>query len=254
MFTSVINTIGDLAYLKFLAKEKSLGYKLNFIDIDNGWINGTMLVDMTRTWTKAGIKAMGTNYFTMGAVRNGLSTRYDPKSEYYQAWLGGYLVSFKENREWTIEDHFNLAVADQKKWLWYYSDPSPKMVFHKPISEEIVKIGDYNAKLYYWVGDSHSDIGNNYNHWHVSSVMQAMAHIMNRRSKVLKLKGSNFVPNWSNYKSVNPYENITYSGYVAIVDITSNLKAVLYAAGTQGNKQKKYLKNLLTSKTQILRI
>ncbi len=254
MFTTVINIIGELAYLKFLAKEKNLEYKLSFTNLDKGWINGTMLVDMTRTWSKADLKAIGTNYFTMGAVKSGLSTRYDPDSEYYQAWLGGYLACFKEAREWSIQDHFNLAVADQKKWLWYYNDPSPKMMFYKPISEEVIKIGDYNAKLYYWKGDSHSDIGDKYNKWYVSAVMQAMAHIMNKRNKKLRLVGSDFVPDWKNYRNLNPYEDITYAGYVAIVDIKPNLKAVLYAAGPKGNKQKQYLKRLLTSKVQILRV
>jgi hypothetical protein len=70
---------------------------------------------MTKTWHRAGLDASGVNYFTIGKVVNGNSTWFDFASDYYQSWLGGYMVKLANPAKWTLKDHYNLALADQEQ-------------------------------------------------------------------------------------------------------------------------------------------
>jgi hypothetical protein len=75
-----------------LKEQIRLGYRLSLNGKPEGFINGLMIADMSNTWRKAGINCKGLNYFTLGELRDGLSTRFIPDHDFYQAWLGGYLI------------------------------------------------------------------------------------------------------------------------------------------------------------------
>ena len=124
MLYNFIKPLANLSYNITKRFEKKLGYRVSF-NLPKGWINGLMTFDMTSVWKKYGIDAKGINYFSIGHIKNNLSTRFVPNSKYYQAWLGGYLVKFSGKRNWDIKEHFKLAKADQLNWLKLYGDPEP---------------------------------------------------------------------------------------------------------------------------------
>ena len=185
MIKSLANLAADILYKRSLRLQAGIGYELILNNIPDGWINGIVLMDMTSTWRKAGIEARGLNYFTVGAIKDGLSSRYDPASPYYQAWFGGYIVRFDQERDWTPQEHVLLGIADQEKWLRYYGDPNPAMKFTTDNQGETVTLGKYKTKIYFWSGITHSDVGDKSN-WLLKPTMQAMANIMNKSN-----------PNWS---------------------------------------------------------
>lgn len=112
-------------------RERQMGYSLSIPGLSPHWINALMIFDMSHVWKRFGLHAVGVNYFTIGAVANGLSTRFDARSPYYQAWLGGYIVRFSKPREWTLNDYFELGVADQKNWMHLYGERTPYVVVQK---------------------------------------------------------------------------------------------------------------------------
>lgn len=207
--------------------EKKIGYSLTFSYIPESWINGWMIFDMTNAWSKHNIKAVGINYFTVGSLVDGLSSRFIPNKKQYQSWLGAYLVKFKEEKNFTLQDHFNLAVADQKNWLKSFGDPNPyiEMPESKASAPELFSLGQYQGKLYeFFGGQSHSDVGGRSVNWKTKITMPVMAEVMNLSNSTLKLHGNNFHP-------LNPatnYETVTLKGYVAIIELEKNVKFVLY--------------------------
>ena len=111
---------------KLKQTENKIGYKLVFKNIPDIWINGLIRCDMTRTWQNFGLKiSRGANYFTVGKIKNSVSSRYDFAEPQYQSWLGGYTVKLEGGQKWTLQNYLNLAVADQRSWLKRYGDPNP---------------------------------------------------------------------------------------------------------------------------------
>lgn len=109
-----------------------------------------MIFDMSHVWKTFGLDAIGVNYFTIGAVKNGLSTRFDAKSPYCQAWLDGYIDRFAKPHAWTLEDHFKLGVADEKNWLKLYGDQNPfvEVDLSSPKNKGKITIDGYEGTLY----------------------------------------------------------------------------------------------------------
>ena len=231
-------------YQNGLEKEKIIGYKLALNKLGPGWINGQMVFDMTGIWRAAGIEAQGVNYFTIGAVENNHSSRFDYRSPYYQAWLGGYLVKFAQSRTWQINDHFKLGEADQKAWLAQYGDPKPqaavnyqKIIEHKPII-----IDKFRAKLYEGSIGSHTDVGKGRRPLLFPLYMTGFAQTFNKSKLGLKLKARNLTPeNYRESLPISSFQPIELHGFVAIAAITKYIKAVVYANGAifkdqQGNQ------------------
>lgn len=222
--------------------EKKLGYSLKFSKIPNTWINGWMTFSMGRSWRKQGIKAKGVNYFTMGSLSNGTSSRYIRNNKQYQSWLGAYLVKSNGDKELTLQDYYNLAIADQKNWLKDFGDPHPYiwMPGKNTFNKKHINIGKYQGNLYEFLGGpAHSDVGSRSRNKRNKILMALMASMFNRCNPKLKLKGNNFLP-----KKLSPnYERITLKGYMAIVDLEKNLKVVLYGNGSMirnGEKEVDY--------------
>jgi hypothetical protein len=207
--------------------ERKIGYELKFSYIPKSWINGWMIFDMTKSWAEHNIKATGVNYFTVGNLVNGLSSRFIRTEKQYQSWLGAYLVKFEEDKEFTIQDHFNLAIADQMNWLRDFGDKNPfiKMQEQNVGKVESLTIGSYQGKLYEFLGGpSHSDVGEKSTNFHNCFEMHVMAEVINKSNPNLELEGSYFLPK---DLSAN-YETLTLKGYIAIIELEKNVKFVLY--------------------------
>jgi hypothetical protein len=218
-----------------------------------------MKFDMTRAWAKHNIRAVGVNYFTIGENINGVSSRFIRAAKQYQSWLGGYLVQFKDKKIFELQDHYNLAIADQKNWLRSFGDPEPfyEMPAEASLSPQLFTIGSYQGKLYEFTGGpSHSDVGRQNNRWYVRFRMAIMARMFMRSNPSLLLTAQNFTPP----QGREDYELVTLKGFVAVVNIEPSIFLVLYGNGaaiSDGGSERDYFQDLrsdILSAFQSLRI
>ncbi len=223
---------------KLKRAENEIGYKLNFKKIPDIWINSLMRFDMTRLWKNFGLKILrGANYFTFGKVKDGLSTRFNFGEPQYQSWLGGYTVKLEQGQEWNLQDHLNLAVADQESWLKRYGDPDPLCKFEEEYSKILgpIKLGNYSGALYEFSCVTHSDAGNGFARIWLKISAVVMAAALNVFSPTLNLQGKSLRPG---DKGRN-YETLKLSGYIAIFNIEKDVKVVLYGNGVVPNDEVK---------------
>lgn len=226
----LIVPLTSIAYKITKTKEKRLNYKLKLNDLSEEWLQGEMAIEMDDVWKREGLDAIGTNYFTIGAIKNGVSTRFDPNSAYYQAWLGGYIVKFSSNKDWTINDHFNLGVADQKNWLILYGDNQPFVEIEKSSVEDLgeLTICGFRGRLYKGIINSDSDVGDGYITTYKKALLAGMTYYINKSNPKLRLTTENLIPEWTNKEILRPYQKIILTGYIAILQLPDNIKAVLY--------------------------
>jgi hypothetical protein len=213
--------------------ERRIGYKLVFRDIPPRFINGVVPWDMTALWRGFGLNIeAGANYWTIGNIVNGISTRYDRNAPQYQAWLGGYTVKLPPGSSWKPEDHLNLAIADQNSWLTHHGDPHPVSNVE---GWGFTRIGDIRAgkdsgTLYESGAISHSDVGNGYGkawpYFHLASLV--MAALMNIARPGLKIKGEMMRPRRA---SDHSYEDLKLRAYFAIFELENNTHVILYGNG-----------------------
>lgn len=209
-----------------LREQKRLSYRLTLKDKPKGWINAFMIADMTKTWRATGLKCGGLNYFTLGDIKNGVSTRFQKDDPMYQAWLGGYIVECDNDKPWNVNDYCKLPEADQNKWLWHFGDETAAMHFGTPKFEKDIENNGFKGKLYSWTGSTHSDVGDKSTRLYTRGLMDGMAAIMNKIQPGLYLRGKNFVPRLSNGQQ--SYEETEIKGYFGIFEIAPKLKVVLY--------------------------
>lgn len=222
-----------LSYQHVKKIERQLGYALELNQDSSKWIDGTMIFDMTPVWGKYGIEATGVNYFTIGKVSKGISSRFDSNSPYYQTWLGGYIVRFPKSRKWSIDDHFHLGEADQKNWLSIYGIKKPiaDIDFDRIINHGSFGIENYKGTLYQGGGKSNTDVGNKINRLYLSALWAGGSYFFKGSNPELEIAYSSFIPDWKNEKRLSPYQVIHLEGYVVIIEIDSRIKAILYANG-----------------------
>lgn len=235
-----------------LALQRKLGYKLTFNHLSPDWIQGYALVDMTLTWHSYGLPIKGLNYFTVGSIQHGKTTRFIEDSDLYQAWLGGYIFRSKKPLHWHSGGYLRLAEADQKGWLRYFGASAPEMDFGKLTKLDTFEVEGKPATLFSWAGITTSDVGVS-SHSIVNSVMMdGMAHIMNTLTPTLKLKGKNFIPYGSKRQ---PYEELLISGYMVLVNIDSKTKAVLYVCMVGDNKPDRVvMKKLILENLKLAKV
>jgi hypothetical protein len=216
-------------------RERQIGYRLILPKLSPHWIDGIMIFDMAPVWYKYRLNAKGVNYFTIGAVKNRLSSRFDEDSPYYQAWFGGYIVQFANPRDWTIDDHFELGVADQKNWLVYYGKYNPFVEVDKSSVKKLgkVRIGTLTGILYQGNIWSNTDVGDGKYFLPLQLLMAGGAHHFNKNNSNLNLTYKNFIPQWSGKYFLKPYQKILLKGYIALVKINKNTTALLYANGAE---------------------
>lgn len=222
-----------LYYLWVKKREKALGYRLELHANADTWVNGEMLFDMTSVWKRFGQDAIGVNYFTIGKVENGVSSRFNPQSDYFQAWLGGYIVTFTNPKKWNVNDHFNLGISDQKNWLSLYGDPNPYIEFELDKIQELgkININNYHGMLYKGGGWSNTDVGNGRKAIPFYFVMAAFSRVFKQSNPDLQLNTNNLIPQWKKDFVLKPYQKVRADGYIAIIEITEKTKVILYVNG-----------------------
>lgn len=213
--------------------EKQSGYKLRLSNLPLGWMNCTTIFDISHVWKRAGMEAIGVSYFTVGDIENGLSSRFNPNSPYYQAWVGGYVVRFSHPREWTVSDHFSLAASDQKDWLKQFGDPGPLAIpdFTNVQEKGKIKVSGFSGNLYKGGIWSHTDMGRAKRGIIFPILMAGLAYFANKDNPKLRVMAQNFMPKWQEDLPVDSFQKIRLEGYTAIIPISENTQVVLFGNG-----------------------
>jgi hypothetical protein len=236
MLTKIVSRwIANRAFKEAKLREKNIGYHIQLLNkLNKNWINSCVLVEMSSVWKKFGLEAIGLNYFTIGLPARNLSSRFIPESPYFQSWFGAYLVKFDESREWQINDHFRLAVADQIEWLKMYGDPNPKAIIDFDNISHLGKIdlpNNYKANLFKGFIKSHVDVGEAKRPWMFPLLISAFSYHMQKNNPKVKIGAKTFNPRWNPKYPLRSYQDITLQGYVAIAEISPYIKTVIYANG-----------------------
>lgn len=220
-----------IAYLITKTKERRLGYKIDFKNLSNNWLPAKVIHEMDSVWKREGLNAIGTNYFTIASVRTRLSERFNPKSPYFQAWLGGYIVKLSKKRKWAIRDHFKLAEADQRYWLKIYGDKKPKVHTDYSHIEELgtVVISGFKGNLFRGNIFSDIDVGGGKIKLYDRLQISGLAIYFKKSNRKLNLRSQDLIPNWTKDSLLESYKNVSLRGYIAILEIDSLTKVVLYA-------------------------
>jgi len=237
MIEGVLQKLARLIFLlKIRRAEHKIGYKLVFHDIPPCYINGWVSWDMTGTFKRFGLDIeAGANYWTMGKIVRGDSSRYDRNATEYESWLGGYVVRLAAGQTWTVEDHFKLAIADQNSWLKTYGDPNPTTdsLGRRFTTVETIRSGNYPGTIYKWDCATDSDVGNRDNTLRLRLESIVMAALFNFSNPSLHLRGEELRPKAFR----KTYEPLRLHGYIAIFDVEKNVKVVLYGNGAIITKQ-----------------
>ncbi len=228
-FDSILKPILLLAYFITKNKEKRLGFKLDFPTLSSSLIQGKVIYEMDDVWKKEGLDAIGTNYFTFGAIENGKSSRFDPSSPYFQTWLGGYIVKFSQKKSWQINDHFRLAKADQDNWLRIYGNNRPQVNIDSKNIEELgpMEINGFKGALYRGNIFSDSDVDKGKINLYNRIKIAGLALYFNQSNRKLNINSNHLMP--SKEHNLKSNQNIKLRGYIAILEITEAIKVVLYA-------------------------
>ena len=235
-----------------LAHQKKAGYRLEFHNLPESWLQGFALVDMTFTWRKYGLPIRGLNYFTVGALSNGTTSRFSTESSLYQSWLGGYIFQSKKPLHWHTDGYLRLAEADQKGWLRRFGSKSPEMNFGKLTDKEELTVAGKKAVLYSWQGITQSDVGASSHTILTKLMMDGMADMMNTLTPGLALEGENFIPPTA---ARTPFEELLISGYMILVNIDAHTKAVLYVCMVGDNKpDHQIMKRLIKNNIRLVKV
>lgn len=227
----IYQTLLRWVYLPYLEKlTRDIGCKLTFHHIPQNYIQAVISCEMTATWKRAGLDILkGQNYFTMGKVSEGGSSRFSRTSQEFQSWLGGYTVKLRPGLQWTVEDYCRLGVADQNSWLRWYGDPTPFTTIDGWHYEKLgtLQLGHYDGILYEGGFTTHSDVGPNLDTVRFRFAAHSMAALFNLANPRLDITADVFKPLASGF----PYEPIRGRVYLCIVDVKPDTKVLLYANG-----------------------
>lgn len=229
-FDLILKPLLLLAYFITKLKEKRLRYILAFKNLPASFIQGQVIYEMDQVWQRQGIDALGTNYFTFGAIEQCESSRFNQASPYFQTWLGGYIVKFNQKKNWEINDHFRLAKADQDNWLRIYGNNKPRVIIDNKTIEELgqIEISGFKGNLFRGNIFSDTDVGNGKISLYNRIKIAGLAVYFNQSNPKLNIKSSNLMPSKGSIARSNSFENIMLRGYIAIIDISESIKAVLY--------------------------
>jgi hypothetical protein len=124
------------------------------------WIS-PMKNQMDQIWEP--IKADGVNYFMFAGPRTLLSAfseRSNPRSPYYQSWVGGYVI---KRRDGSVPDDlqswaWQVTTLDQRSWLSAMGDPTPIAESGSATSAGDITIDGHRLPLWHGIMRSHSDL------------------------------------------------------------------------------------------------
>ncbi len=224
-------------YLPKLRKlDKEIGCEVVFGKIPDEYINGIVHCDMTKTWKDVGLNIeKGSNYFTIGRVEKGDSSRFDKNSIEYQSWLGAYTVKLGSGENWNARDHFRLAIADQNSWLRWYGDPHPMTSIEDWNLNKVgeVKVGDHTGELFEFGCTTHSDEGKGFHSLKLFFASIWLAAEFNLSNPKLHLKAKALRPT----SLKDEYKILKLDGYIAIFNIKENVKVVFYGNGARVHRE-----------------
>jgi hypothetical protein len=143
-----------------LAQERMDGVTIDFGSTPTVWVK-PMKNLMNPIWLP--IQADGVNYFTFAAPGNWLrsfSERSNPRSPYYQAWVGGYVTKRKDGTlpsdlpMWASQ----VTALDQRSWLSAMGDPMPVADFGPAAPVGNIEVDGHDLQLWQGTMQSHSDL------------------------------------------------------------------------------------------------
>jgi hypothetical protein len=143
-----------------VAQERKDVVAIDFPGVASVWVK-PMKNLMNPIWTP--IDAEGVNYFTFAGpsdlLRN-FSERSNPRSPYYQAWVGGYVTKLKHGTVpvdlpmWASQ----VTAFDQRSWLSAMGDPAPVADFGAAAPVGNIVIDGHELQLWQGTMQSHSDL------------------------------------------------------------------------------------------------
>jgi len=168
---------------------------------------------MNPMWQSIG--AEGVNYYTFAGPSNLLrsySERSEPRSPYYQAWVGGYVT---KRRDGTLPQDLpawakQVTELDQRSWLAAMGDPQPLAESAAPVSAGNVIVDGRTLELWHGTMRSHSDLSERAD------------------SPLARLVGMPPKSSWP--PGIRSFHNVTLDGYfVCWPDATRRVSIVVYA-------------------------
>lgn len=197
---------------KLVAQEKADGVAIVFAKPPSPWVMPMKNV-MNPMWQSIG--AEGVNYYTFAGPSNLLrsySERSDPRSPYYQAWVGAYVT---KRRDGTLPQDLpawakQVTELDQRSWLAAMGDPQPLAESAAPINAGKVVVDGRTLELWHGTMRSHSDLS--------EKADGPLATLVGMPPKSLWPPG------------IRSFHNVTLDGYfVCWPDATQRVSIVVYA-------------------------
>jgi hypothetical protein len=203
-----------------LAQERKDGVAIDFVGTGTAWVK-PMKNLMNSIWLP--IQAKGVNYFTFAAPDNVLrsfSERSNPRSPYYQAWVGGYVT---QRDDGTLPSDLpmwasQVTALDQRSWLAAMGDPMPVANFGAAAPMGHIEVDGRDLQLWHGAMQSHSDLSDH------------------PRGPLATLLGMPPKSTWP--KGIEVFHDVTLDGYfVCWSDPKRNISVVIYAvAAVFGNR------------------
>jgi hypothetical protein len=197
---------------ELVAQEKADGVAIVFAKPPSPWVMPMKNV-MNPMWQSIG--AEGVNYYTFAGPSNLLrsySERSEPRSPYYQAWVGAYVT---KRRDGTLPQDLpawakQVTELDQRSWLAAMGDPQPLAESAAPISAGHVVVDGRTLELWHGTMRTHSDLS--------EKADGPLATLVGMPPK------SSWPP------GVRSFQNVTLDGYfVCWLDATRRVSIVVYA-------------------------
>ena len=221
--------------------QKALGLKVKINKIEPGWMQGLVLNSMDLFW--APIRIIGINCWTMGHLdKTGISTRFDKKSKYFQAWFGYYIAKTDEEfgvegKDIKIFDYNKLAIADQSNWLRIYLDPIAPAALDPGTVKSLRKFkiaSGHVCHLYSGEYLTDSDLSNKTENLFMKTFSKIIYNLFDGKKE--KFDPRAFIPKGHNKISFRP---IRLKGYLGIIPFPKKQRhVVFYGCGTKKNFNK----------------
>ncbi len=203
-----------------VAQEKADGLQILFAKPRPPWVTPLKNV-MNPMWQSIG--AEGVNYYTFAGPGNLLrsySERSDPRSPYYQAWIGGYVT---KRRDGTLPQDLpawakQVTELDQRSWLAAMGDPAPLAESASPSSVRSIVVDGRTVELWHGTMRSHSDLS--------ESADTPLATLVGMPAK----------SSWP--AATSSFHDVTLDGYfVCWSDVTRRVSIVIYAVAATPTDQ-----------------
>lgn len=195
-----------------VAQERADAVRIEFTTPPHAWVS-PMKNQMNDIWRP--IHAAGVNYYTFAGPRNWLqsySERSNPRSPYYQAWVGGYVIKRSDRslpqdlQSWA----WQVTRLDQHSWLSAMGDPSPRADASEATRIGNITIDGQLRPLWHGTMQSHSDLNDN-----PTGPLATLVGMPPRSS-------------WP--AGLTSFHDVQLNGYfVCWTDSTSNVSVVIYA-------------------------